>query len=89
MTKIDAVVMKMPALLPAELWEESGRYETSGPNLLVLKNRQDRVMILGPVHEETLVDLVRNELKSRVRMPLLLYQIQEVFRDEDRPRYGV
>ena len=89
MTKIDAVKMKMPALLPAELWEESGRYETYGPNLFKLKNRQDRKMILGPTHEETFTDLVRNELKSYKRMPLVLYQIQDKFRDEDRPRYGV
>ena len=83
MTKIDAVKMKMPALLPAELWEESGRYETYGPNLFKLKNRQDRKMILGPTHEETFTDLVRNELKSYKRMPLVLYQIQDKFRDED------
>lgn len=89
MTKIDAVKMRMPSLLPAELWQESGRYETYGPNLFKLKDRHDRDFILGPTHEETFTDLVRNDLNSYKKMPLVLYQIQTKYRDEDRPRYGL
>lgn len=89
MQKIDAVKMTMPILIPAELWKESGRLATYGPELFQLKNRHDREMLLGPTHEETFTDMVRNELKSYKRMPLVLYQIQEKFRDEDRPRYGL
>lgn len=89
MTKIDAVKMKMPTLIPAALWEESGRLATYGPELFKLKNRHDREMLLGPTHEETFTDMVRNQLTSYKKMPLVLYQIQEKFRDEDRPRYGL
>ncbi|KRO18632.1 prolyl-tRNA synthetase [Lacticaseibacillus saniviri JCM 17471 = DSM 24301] len=89
MQQMDAVKMTMPALLPAELWRESGRYDTYGENLFKLKDRHDRDFILGPTHEETFTDMIRNELKSYKRMPLVLYQIQEKFRDEDRPRYGL
>ena len=60
--KIDAVEMLMPALLPAELWKESGRYETYGPNLYRLKDRNDRDYILGPTHEETFTELIRDEI---------------------------
>lgn len=62
--KIDAVEMLMPALLPAELWKESGRYETYGPNLYRLKDRNDRDYILGPTHEETFTELIRDEINS-------------------------
>lgn len=89
MQKIDAVKMRMPAIIPAELWEESGRYATYGPELYKFKNRHDRDMILGPTHEETFTDMVKNSLNSYKKMPLVLYQIQDKFRDEDRPRYGV
>lgn len=89
MSKISAVKMQMPSLLPAELWQESGRYETYGPNLFKLKDRHDRDFILGPTHEETFTDLVRNDLNSYKKMPLVLYQIQTKYRDEDRPRYGL
>ncbi|WP_179395538.1 proline--tRNA ligase [Lacticaseibacillus absianus] len=89
MAKIDAVKMQMPAILPAELWQESGRYETYGPNLFKFKDRHERDFILGPTHEETFTDLVRNQLNSYKKMPLVLYQIQTKFRDEDRPRYGL
>ena len=74
--KIDAVEMLMPALLPAELWKESGRYETYGPNLYRLKDRNDRDYILGPTHEETFTELIRDEINSYKRLPLNLYQIQ-------------
>ncbi|WP_225047474.1 proline--tRNA ligase [Lacticaseibacillus kribbianus] len=89
MTKIDAVKMQMPAILPAELWQQSGRYETYGPNLFKFKDRHARDFILGPTHEETFTDLVKNQLNSYKKMPLVLYQIQTKFRDEDRPRYGL
>ncbi|WP_243680845.1 proline--tRNA ligase [Lacticaseibacillus manihotivorans] len=87
--KIDAVKMRMPSILPAELWEQSGRYETYGPNLFKFKDRHDRDFILGPTHEETFTDTVKNAVNSYKKMPLVLYQIQSKFRDEDRPRYGV
>lgn len=89
MAKIDAVPMQMPALIPAELWQKSGRYETYGDTLFKLQNRHDRDFILGPTHEETFTDLVSNQLTSYKKMPLTLYQIQDKFRDEDRPRYGL
>ncbi|WP_288572880.1 proline--tRNA ligase [uncultured Weissella sp.] len=89
MEKIDAIEMTAPVLLPAELWEESGRYETYGPNLFKLKNRHGRDMILGPTHEETMTTLIRDDIKSYKRLPLTLYQIQTKLRDEDRPRFGV
>ncbi|HFN2323035.1 TPA: proline--tRNA ligase [Enterococcus faecium] len=87
--KIGAVEMLMPAILPAELWEESGRYETYGPNLYRFKDRNDRKMILGPTHEETFTDLMRNEINSYKKLPLNLYQIQPKYRDEKRPRFGL
>lgn len=89
MNKIGAVEMGMPAILPAELWEESGRYATYGPNLFKLKDRHDRDFILGPTHEETFTALIRDTVKSYKRLPLMLYQIQTKYRDEDRPRYGL
>ncbi|MFV0559766.1 MAG: proline--tRNA ligase [Enterococcus sp.] len=87
--KIGAVEMLMPALLPAELWKESGRYETYGPDLYRLKDRGSRDMILGPTHEETFTELIRNEVNSYKRLPLNLYQIQPKYRDEKRPRFGL
>lgn len=87
--KIDAVEMLMPALLPAELWKESGRYETYGPNLYRLKDRNGRDYLLGPTHEEAFTALIRDEINSYKRLPLNLYQIQTKFRDEKRPRFGL
>ncbi|MGL5300717.1 MAG: proline--tRNA ligase [Weissella confusa] len=89
MEKIDAIEMSAPMLLPAEMWQESGRYDTYGPNLFKLKNRHDRDMILGPTHEETMTTLIRDDIKSYKRLPLTVYQIQTKFRDENRPRFGV
>lgn len=89
MEKIDAVEMLMPAVLPASLWQESGRYETYGPNLFKFKNRHDSDFILAPTHEETFTILVRDAIKSYKRLPLVMYQIQPKYRDEDRPRYGL
>ncbi|MFC6288637.1 proline--tRNA ligase [Levilactobacillus angrenensis] len=89
MAKIDAVETLMPAILPASLWQESGRYDTYGPNLFKLKNRHDTDFILGPTHEETFTMLIRDAVKSYKRLPLVMYQIQPKYRDEDRPRYGL
>lgn len=89
MEKIDAVEMLVPAVLPAELWEKSGRLETYGLELYKFKNRHDRDFILGPTHEETFTTLIRDEIKSYKKLPLTLYQIQMKYRDEDRPRYGL
>ncbi|GEO68478.1 proline--tRNA ligase [Levilactobacillus acidifarinae] len=89
MDKIDAVETLMPAVLPASLWKESGRYDTYGPNLFKFKNRHDSDFILGPTHEETYTMLVRDAVKSYKRLPLVMYQIQPKYRDEDRPRYGL
>lgn len=89
MEAIDAVEMLTPAVLPAELWKQSGRYETYGQELYKFKNRHDRDFILGPTHEETMITLIRDEVKSYKKLPLSLYQIQMKYRDEDRPRYGL
>lgn len=89
MAKTDAVEMMMPALLPADLWKESGRYESYGDNLFKLKDRRDRDFILGPTHEETFTEVIRDSIKSYKKLPLIVYQLQDKFRDEDRPRYGI
>ena len=89
MEKVDATEMTAPVLLPAELWQESGRYETYGPNLFKLRNRHGRDMILGPTHEEAMTTLIRDDIKSYKRLSLTIYQIQTKLRDEDRPRFGV
>ncbi len=79
----------MPALQSAELWEESGRWEAYGPELMRLTDRHNRQFALGPTHEEVVTSLVRDELKSYKKLPLTLYQIQTKFRDEKRPRFGL
>ena len=79
----------MPALQPAELWQETGRWEKYGPELARLKDRHDRDFCLGPTHEEIITDLARNEIKSYKQLPITYYQIQIKFRDEIRPRFGV
>ena len=89
MDKIDAVEMLTPAVLPAELWQESGRYESYGPNLFKLKDRHERDFILGPTHEETMTMIVKDAIKSYKKLPLTLYQIQMKYRDENRPRFGL
>jgi len=81
--------LSMPALQPAELWQESGRWEHYGPELMRLCDRHDRSFCLGPTHEEVITDLVRRDVKSYRNLPLNLYQIQTKFRDEIRPRFGV
>ena len=89
MEKAGALEVLMPALQPAELWQETGRWEQYGPELARLKDRHDRDFCLGPTHEEIITDLARNELKSYKQLPITYYQIQTKFRDEIRPRFGI
>ena len=84
-----ALEVLMPAVQPAELWQESKRWEQYGPELLRLKDRHDRDFVIGPTHEEVITDLARRELKSYRQLPVNFYQIQMKFRDEIRPRFGV
>ncbi|WML49253.1 proline--tRNA ligase [Neobacillus sp. PS3-34] len=85
----DAVELLMPALQQAELWQESGRWYSYGPELMRLRDRNDREFALGATHEEVITSLVRDEVKSYKKLPLTLYQIQTKFRDEKRPRFGL
>ncbi len=89
MNRSGALEVFMPVTQPAALWEESGRFEQYGPELLRFKDRHDNPFVLGPTHEEVITDLARNELKSYKQLPLNFYQIQTKFRDEIRPRFGV
>ncbi|MFK4303016.1 MULTISPECIES: proline--tRNA ligase [unclassified Paenibacillus] len=89
MDRAGAGELLMPALQPAELWQESGRYEVYGPELMRIQDRHDREFALGPTHEEVITSLVRNEVNSYGKLPVMLYQIQTKFRDERRPRFGL
>ena len=89
MDRAGAFEVLMPAVQPAELWQESGRWQHYGPELLRLKDRHDRDFVIGPTHEEVITDLARRELKSYRQLPVNFYQIQTKFRDEIRPRFGV
>ena len=89
MDKAGGLEVLMPAVQPAELWQESGRWEQYGPELARLKDRHDRDFCLGPTHEEIITDLARNEIKSYKQLPITYYQIQTKFRDEIRPRFGI
>ncbi|NJH81091.1 proline--tRNA ligase [Staphylococcus hyicus] len=89
MERIDAVEVVMPVLQQSELWKESGRWEAYGPELMRLKDRNEREFALGPTHEEVITSLVRDELRSYKQLPLTLFQIQTKFRDEKRPRFGL
>ena len=89
MNKAGAIEIQMPVVQPADLWEESGRWEEYGPELLRIKDRHQRDFVLGPTHEEVVTALVRNEVSSYKQLPLNLYQIQTKFRDEVRPRFGI
>ena len=89
MNRAGAIELIMPAVQPAELWQESGRWEKYGPELLRLKDRHQRDFVIGPTHEEVITDVVRKEVKSYRQLPLHFYQIQTKFRDEIRPRFGV
>ncbi|MBD8515010.1 proline--tRNA ligase [Photobacterium sp. CAU 1568] len=89
MNNAGAVETLMPVVQPSELWQETGRWDKFGPELLRIADRHDRPFVLGPTHEEVITDIVRNEVKSYKQLPLNLYQIQTKFRDEVRPRFGV
>ncbi|WP_288427641.1 proline--tRNA ligase [uncultured Pantoea sp.] len=89
MNNAGAIEISMPVVQPADLWQESGRWEQYGPELLRVADRHERPFVLGPTHEEVITDLIRNELSSYKQLPLNLYQIQTKFRDEVRPRFGV
>jgi len=89
MDRAGALEILMPAVQPAELWQESGRWEQYGPELLRLKDRHDRPFVIGPTHEEVVTDIARRELRSYKQLPVNFYQIQTKFRDEVRPRFGV
>lgn len=89
MVRAGALELVMPGVLPAELWQESGRWEQYGPELLRIKDRHQRDYCLGPTHEEVITDLVRRDLSSYKQLPVNLFQIQTKFRDEIRPRFGV
>lgn len=89
MNKAGAIEVLMPVVQPADLWEESGRWEDYGPELLRIKDRHERDFVLGPTHEEVITALVSNEVSSYKQLPLNLYQIQTKFRDEVRPRFGI
>ncbi|MEH7793534.1 proline--tRNA ligase [Bacillus safensis] len=89
MEKAGAAELLMPVLQQAEMWQESGRWYTYGPELMRMKDRHGREFALGPTHEEVITSLVRSEVKSYKKLPLTLYQIQSKFRDEQRPRFGL
>lgn len=89
MNSAGAIEVSMPVVQPADLWQESGRWEQYGPELLRFVDRGERPFVLGPTHEEVITDLIRNEISSYKQLPLNFYQIQTKFRDEVRPRFGV
>jgi len=89
MDRVGARELLMPAIQPAELWQESGRWDKYGPELLRITDRHQREFCFGPTHEEIITDLARNDLRSYKQLPTTYYQIQSKFRDEIRPRFGV
>jgi prolyl-tRNA synthetase len=89
MNAIGAMELLMPAIQPAELWRETGRWDVFGPQMLKIKDRHQRDFCFGPTHEEVITDIARREVKSYRQLPLTFYQIQTKFRDEIRPRFGV
>lgn len=89
MDKAGAQEVLMPAVQPAELWQETGRWEQYGPELLRFTDRHKRLFCFGPTHEEVITDLIRHEVRSYKQLPANLYQIQTKFRDETRPRFGI
>ena len=89
MNRIGAMELLMPAIQPAELWQETGRWETFGNQLLTMQDSNDRAYCFGPTHEEVITDLMRQEVQSYKELPMTFYQIQTKFRDEIRPRFGV
>jgi prolyl-tRNA synthetase len=89
MDKSGGIELLMPAVQPAELWQETGRWEVFGPQMLKIKDRHDNLFCFGPTHEEVITDIARREIKSYRQLPVNFYQIQTKFRDEVRPRFGV
>ena len=89
MNRAGAIELLMPMVQPAELWQETGRWEKMGPELLRIKDRHDRDFLIQPTSEEVITDLARNEIKSYKQLPVNFYQIQTKFRDERRPRFGI
>ena len=89
MNKSGGIELLMPAVQPAELWQETGRWEVFGPQMLKIKDRHNNLFCFGPTHEEVITDIARREVKSYRQLPLNFYQIQTKFRDEVRPRFGV
>jgi prolyl-tRNA synthetase len=89
MNRAGGLELLMPAVIPAELWQETARWEKYGPELLRFKDRHQRDFVIGPTHEEVITDVVRRDIKSYRQLPIHLYQIQTKFRDEIRPRFGV
>ncbi|PID67200.1 MAG: proline--tRNA ligase [Fusobacteriales bacterium] len=89
MNRAGAQEILMPVLQPAELWKESGRWDTMGAEMVRLKDRHEREFVLGPTHEEVITDIIRNDISSYKALPFNLYQIQTKFRDERRPRFGL
>ena len=89
MNRAGALEMLMPSVVPAELWQETGRWEAFGPQMLKIIDRHERAFLYGPTHEEVVTDIARREIKSYRQLPVHLYQIQTKFRDEIRPRFGV
>lgn len=89
LNKTGGTEMMLPALIPADLWKESGRYDTYGPEMMKLQDRHGRDFLLGPTHEETFTKLIRDDIATYKKLPLHLYQIQTKYRDEKRPRFGL
>src|SRR6185369_7423591 len=89
MNRAGALEVSMPVVQPAELWQESGRWQMYGPELLRFRDRHERDFVIQPTSEEVVTDIARNEIRSYRQLPLHLYQIQTKFRDERRPRFGV
>jgi len=89
MNRSGAIELLMPAVQPAELWQESGRWDVFGPQMLKIRDRHERDFCFGPTHEEVITDIARREIRSYRQLPLNFYQIQTKFRDEIRPRFGV
>ena len=89
MEKAGAFQMETPSMLPADLWQQAGRYEAYGDTLFKFKDRNDREYILGPTDEEAMTEILRDSIKSYKKLPLVVYQITDKFRDEPRPRYGI
>jgi prolyl-tRNA synthetase len=89
MDRSGAIELLMPAIQPAELWQESGRWDVFGPQMLKIKDRHERDFCFGPTHEEVITDIARREIRSYRQLPVNFYQIQTKFRDEIRPRFGV